>query len=114
MVQYRRWDGGKRLDARMKGGTEMAKVSAVKRYNELMNDLCREHSTIGTSFSENTDGWNLRDMVSEVQYVLDLYDDPSTIYWEDAHDDNQPSYKPWYKEWLSEKRRMKRFIERYK
>lgn len=89
-------------------------ISAVKQYNNLMNDLCREHLTIGTRFSENTENWNLRDMVSEVQYTLDLYDEPDTIYWDDAHDETQPADKPWYKQWLREKARMRRFISKYK
>ena len=41
--------------------------SATKRYNRIMNEICCEHLTIGTSYSENTDGWNIRDMVDEVE-----------------------------------------------
>lgn len=89
-------------------------ISALKQYNNLMNDICREHLTIGTSFSEGTQNWNLRDMVSEVQYTLDLYNDPDTIYWDDAHDDSQPPNRPWYTQWYNEKERMKRFINKWK
>lgn len=87
--------------------------TAVKRYNNIMYSVCREYLTIGTSFSEHTGGWNLRDMVSEMQYTLDIYDDPDCIYWQDAHDESQHWSKPWYKEWVSEKGKMKRFIEAY-
>ena len=47
--------------------------TVTKRYNGLMNFICCEHLTIGEALSENTDGWNLRDMVSEAQYQLDTY-----------------------------------------
>ena len=87
---------------------------AIKWYNDIMWDICREHLTIGTRLSEGTEHWNLRDMVSEMQYTLDIYDDPGTIYWEDAHDPYQPEDRSWYRQWYNEKARMKRFIDRYK
>jgi hypothetical protein len=90
---------------------------AKRQYNNLMFDICREYNTIETSFTEdkeNRNKWNLRDLVSEVQYTLDIYEDPSCIYWEEAHDRHQPPHKPWYKEWVSTKNKMKRFINRYK
>lgn len=79
-----------------------------------MYDICRDHLTIGTNASENTDNWNLRDMVSEVQYTLDIWDDLDSLEWCDAHDESQPAHKPWYREWYSQKQRMKRFIAKYK
>lgn len=88
--------------------------NAIKQFNEIMYSICHEHSTIGTHYSENTEKWNLRDMVSEVQYVLDIWNDEGSIAWQDAHDDTQPAHKPWYKEWLNEKAQMKRFINKYK
>lgn len=87
---------------------------AKKKYNDIMFEIAREHLTIGTKNSEGTDEWNLRDMVSEMQYTLDVYNDPSCIYWEEAHDDTQPSDKPWYREWIRAKGLMKRFIDKYK
>ena len=45
---------------------------AKKQYNEIMNNIGCEYLTIGTSFSEDTDDWTLRDMVSEAQYQLDV------------------------------------------
>ena len=98
-------------DEKTKGEVNM---KAVKQYNDLMMDICHEHVTIGTRFSEGTENWNLRDMVSEVAYVLDLWNDSGSIAWLDAHDDSQPADRPWYKDWLNEKARMKRFIDKYK
>lgn len=89
-------------------------MKAVTMYNSIMFDICHEHVSIGTSLSEGTEGWNLRDMVSEMQYVLDLWNDPESCAYCDAHDETQPAGKPWYKNWVSEKQRMKRFIEKYK
>lgn len=85
----------------------------IKRWNGLMYDLCREHLTIGTKFSEHTENWNLRDMVSEAQYTLDVYNSEDSIYWEDAHDSAQPG-REWYMEWYKEKKKLERFINRYK
>lgn len=89
-------------------------MKPVTAYNNIMWDICHEHLTIGTRLSEGTAGWNLRDMVSEMQYTLDKWNDPDCIYWQDAHDDTQPSHKPWLKNWNNERARMKRFIEKYK
>ena len=89
-------------------------MKPVTMYNNIMFDICHEHVSIGTSLSEGTENWNLRDMVSEMQYVLDLWEDETSMAWMDAHDETQPSHKPWYKNWLNEKARMKRFIDKYK
>lgn len=89
-------------------------MKAIAQYNEIMSSICRAYNTINTSFSDGTKNWNLRDMVSEMQYTLDIYDDESCIYWEEAHDDSQPAHKPWLKEWINNKARMKRFIKKYK
>lgn len=88
-------------------------ISAIKQYNNIMYDLCRDHLVIGEGHTETT-GWNLRDMVSEMKYTLDVYEDPSSIYWEEAHDEDQPSGKPWLAEWNAAKARMRRFIIKYK
>lgn len=88
-------------------------IAAIKQYNNIMYDICRDHLAIGELHNE-TLGWNLRDMVSEMQYTLDRYEDPDCIYWQDAHDEMQPSHKPWLKEWQNQKARMKRFIAKYK
>ena len=88
--------------------------AATKRYNEIMYSVCHEPVTIGTIYSEGTEGWNLRDMVSEMQYTLDIWNDEGSIAWMDAHDEFQPKGRPWYHNWYNEKARMKRFIDRYK
>lgn len=50
--------------------------NATKKYNQIMFKYCWEHCSIGTNYSENTEGWTLRDMVSEAQYHLDTcYED---------------------------------------
>ena len=80
-------------------------TTATKRYNSLMIELCYEHNTIGTRLSENTDNWNLRDMVAECDYVLSTY-----------HEDGHTNYElkeenP--KQWRSETDKLKRFIKAY-
>lgn len=106
---------------------------ATKKYNEIMNDMCYEYNTIGTKFSENTENWNLRDMVSECQYILDCcYEEGNSNnvgqypdYWQytesdimdrkrfnyvQCHNENE---KELHKEWLSKTRRLKKFISKY-
>lgn len=83
---------------------EMNKI--VNRYNKIMNELCYEHRTIGTNFSEDTEGWNVRDMVSEVDYVL-------STYYEEGHMNNELKYEC-YNQWRKEVDKLRRFIERFK
>ena len=82
--------------------------TALKRYNDIMYDLGYEHSTIGTRFSENTENWNLRDMVAEADYLLSCYFESGHCRYEDRLVD-----KEHYKMWLSETGRLKRFIKAY-
>ena len=83
--------------------------NATKRYNKIMMSICCEHCTIGTRFSEGTDNWNLRDMVSEADYWL-------SCYYEDGNDRHDMKYEDeyGYKAWLSEKGKLERFINTYK
>lgn len=83
---------------------------AIERYNDLMFSLCYEHNTIGTSYSESTDGWNLRDMVAETDYVLSCYFESGHINADMRYSDDEEERKAW----LSETGRLKRFIEAYK
>lgn len=112
---------------------ELDMKKAIKRYNDLMDSLCMEYNTIGTRLSEDTDNWNLRDMVSECQYVLDCcYEEGNSKsdgrypeYWaftaEDILDKNRydrvvrhnNEEKEEYKRWLSRTRRLKNFINAY-
>lgn len=39
--------------------------------DDIMFAIGYEHNTINTHYSEDTNAWNLRDMVAEVAYVLD-------------------------------------------
>lgn len=84
-----------------------------KQYNNLMMDIGFEHNTIGTEFSENTDDWNLRDAVSETAYTLEIFQDPDSIFYADAHYEFQP-HRQWYARWYREIGRMKRFINKWK
>lgn len=81
---------------------------AVKRYNGIMNALCYEHVTIGTSLSENTDNWNIRDMVAECDYVL-------STYYEGGHSNADMRYgdEDERKAWRSETGYLIRFIKAY-
>lgn len=83
--------------------------SAIKRYNDLMCSLAYEHNTIGTRFSENTENWNLRDMVAECDYVL-------SCYFEDGHMNGDLRYSDDPEErkmWRSETGKLERFIHTY-
>lgn len=93
-------------------------MNAVTQYNKIMFDICREYDTIGTSYTEcpeSRNQWNLRDLVSEMQYTLDVYTDPNCMEYEDAHSETWDGKRsPYFKEWQSLTRRMKRFIDKYK
>lgn len=79
---------------------------ATKRYNDIMMCLAYEHNTIGTDFSESTEGWNLRDMVAECDYTL-------STYYESGHANTEMKEED-FKTWKSETGKLKRFIEAYK
>ena len=82
--------------------------TALKRYNNIMYMLAYEHNTIGTNYSEDTENWNLRDMVAECDYVL------STFY-ESGHCNCDMRYESeeGRKEWTREVGILKRFINTY-
>ena len=83
--------------------------SAIKRYNALMGELGYEHNEIGTGFSDKTEGWNLRDMVAECDYIL------STFY-EDGHcnaDMRTSSDEKERKMWRSWVGKLERFVASY-
>ena len=94
---------------------------AKKRYNRLMMDYCIEHATIGTNFSENTEDWNLRDMVSEAQYHLDCCfeegnanSEASNIeYLMDTYGVDRDIAKLDHADWLRKVRRFRAFIKAY-
>ena len=83
--------------------------SALKRYNDLMYDLCREHNTIGQSLSEDTSEWNLRDMVAECDYELSTYYEVGHCNEEMRHSYDEEERKMW----RSEVSKLTRFIKRY-
>lgn len=102
-------------------------------YNNIMFDYCWEHCTIGTSFSENTEGWNLRDMVSEAQYHYDTCYESGNLneegryinYWEIDSSclldkrrylsfiRHNNYVKEMHEEWLRKTRRLRTFITCY-
>ena len=84
---------------------------AVKRYNDLMNDMCLEFLTIGTSLTEDREDkakWNIRDLVSECQHQLDTY-------YEDGHNNHELLYEgeEGRRMWKSETGKFRRFVEAY-
>ena len=78
---------------------------AKRRYNKMMNSLGLEHLTIGEELSEETENWNIRDMVSEAQYQLDLYYDPETASGMMLYEDEECK-----KGWRSETGQLSRYI----
>ena len=77
----------------------------TERYNNIMCSICYEHCTIGTDFSESTEGWNLRDMVAECDYTL-------STYFECGHA-NAEMKQECYKTWKSDTGKLQRFIKAY-
>lgn len=90
--------------------TDKQMTSAVKKYNDIMETIGYEHNTIGTDWSENTDKWNLRDMVAECDYTLSTY-----YEWGHCNAEMKDSDDPYERKmWRSETARLKRFIDRWK
>ena len=84
--------------------------SSIKRYNDIMCCLGYEHNTIETIYSENTEGWNIREMVAECDYTL-------SCYFEEGHCNGDMRYSTDPEErkmWRSETGKLKRFIDAYK
>lgn len=94
---------------------------AKKRYNAMMNDFGMEFLTIGTNFSEDTIDWNIRDMVSECQYQLDVcYEDGNAnsdgkdiVEYMDTYAVSLEEAKEIRKAWLSKTKRLRNFIKKY-
>lgn len=84
-------------------------VKATKEYNSIMASLGYEHRTVGTGYSEGTDKWNLRDMVSEAQYTLDTY-------YEGGHANGDMRYgnEEEQRHWREDTEMLKGFINTYK
>lgn len=95
---------------------------AKKRYNGMMNDFGLEYLTIGQRLSEDTDGWNIRDMVSECQYQLDVcYEDGNSnsdgryiLDYMDMYGSTYDEAEDAHKSWLSKTMRLRNFIKKYK
>lgn len=97
-------------------------AEATTAYNKMINDLGMEFLTIGTNYSENTEGWTLRDMVSEAQYQLDVCyeednanaDGRSIRDLIDRYSVDEDDARRWHADWLAKTRRLRRFINKYK
>ena len=84
---------------------------AVKRYNNLMNDMCLEFLTIGTSLTEDREDkakWNIRDLVSECQYQLETYFECGHNNYELRNEGEDGR-----RAWRSETAKYRRFINAY-
>lgn len=118
----------------MKQINDVTIKEATKRYNSMMNDFGFEHLTIGQILSEHTENWNLRDMVCECQYQLEVcYEEGNENnegqypdYWEYTEQDllsksrydnvtrHNKEQRAIHSAWLSKTRRLRNFIEKYK
>lgn len=81
----------------------MAKQTLQQKYNKLMNSLCLEHLTIGTMYSQGTEGWGKEEMIKEVKYQLSLYYQWGTSVGDMREDDPAT--------WRKEVGRLKRFLQ---
>ena len=89
--------------------TEKQMKSAIKRYNNLMEELCYEHNTIGTSLSEDTEKWNLRDMVAECDYTLSTFYESGHCNGDTRYSDDPDDRKYW-RQYTG---KLSRFIKHY-
>ena len=89
---------------------ELNMKKVTKRYNDLMYSLALEHLSIGERLSENTENWNLRDMVAECDYQYGLYFEDGNC----ACDDYNSEYEEVRKTARSDAGKLKRFVEAYK
>lgn len=97
--------------------SERRMKTAVKKYNDLMFDLALEFNTIGTSYSEDTDAWTLKDMVKECQYQLDMYFEYDTIQYLELHCEDyadEEENRAIRKQARENIRKLRRFIDTYK
>lgn len=82
---------------------------AKKRFNGIMMDICCEHMTIGTWFSEEPQLKSVKEMVNECEYQL-------SCYYESGHarEEMRREGKEELNRWRSDVGKLKRFIEAYK
>ena len=84
--------------------------TAIRWYNDIMNQVGYEHRTIGEPLSEDTENWNIRDMVAEMDYVLSTYYEVGHCNEEMRHSEEEIERRSW----RNETGRMKRFLKKYK
>lgn len=94
-------------------------ATAIKRYNDLIDEVYDDESMrVGGS---NTKGWNLRDLVSEIQYHIDCHYEYGHTYYEALHEyeDYEPDDRHYReaietrKDALQRLARFKRFVKTY-
>ena len=78
----------------------------VKGYNQLMIDLGYPDKTIGLEFSGDTANWNIRDVVSEIEYIR------STFYDKDHENAKLRDEDP--KAFIRFTQRLRHFLRKYK
>lgn len=74
-----------------------------------MMDICCEHMTIGTRFSEEPQLKSVEEMVKECEYWLSCYYEGGHAREDMRHEDEEER-----KRWRSEVGKLKRFINAYK
>lgn len=88
-------------------------VTAIKRYNDLIDEVYGDPSMrVGGS---KTHGWNLRDLVSEIQYHLDNHYEYGHAFYCELHDveDYEPDDRD-YKMAVEQRKRALQRIAKYK
>lgn len=79
--------------------------TATKQYNKIMNAIGREHLTVGTSLSEGTEHYGIKEMLQECKEQLATYTE-----WGHCNYDLKQENR---KTWISETGKLKRFIQKY-
>ena len=94
------------------------KQSVISRYNDLIEETYGIEERFVTN--ERNNKWNIRDMISELQYILDCYNDPSCLKYVEAHEkiwnpktNRIEKNKEAYTTWSSGKRKLEGFIKKH-
>ena len=96
-------DQGKQIEKNVKGILNMA--SAVKRFNKLMTDVGYDDFNVDYGSMSNAKNWNIRDLVSRAQMILDTYSENGHINYDLKSESEQGA-----KIWRSHTTKLKRFI----
>lgn len=82
--------------------TEEQMKKAVREYNDMMYDLGYYGDTIGTSDSEDTENWNLRDMVAQCESEIYeyIYEDGGNLKTGEFYPEDVEMMKKFIERWL--------------